>query len=86
MNRDGHEMMFASNHLGHFLLTTLLLPDLEKTNGRIVNVSSSLHRSVSPHLGFNFDDLMYERNYTLFGTYAHTKLANVIFTVELNRR
>lgn len=86
VTKDGYEMMFTSNHLGHFLLTNLLLDDLEKTSGRVVNLSSSLHRSVPFESGFNFKDVMYTENYSLFGTYAHTKLANVIFTIELNRR
>lgn len=59
---------------------------MNNNRGRVVNVSSSLHRSVPLSEGFNFKDIMYTQNYSLFGTYAHSKLANVIFTIELNRR
>ena len=83
LTQDGFEMVFTANHLSHFLLTNLLLPDLEKANGRIVNVSSCLHKLANK---FNFDDVMSERNYTLFGTYAQSKLANILFTVELQKR
>jgi NAD(P)-dependent dehydrogenase (short-subunit alcohol dehydrogenase family) len=79
----GLETVFTSNHLSHFLLTNLLLPDLEKTNGRVVILTSSLH-----HLAqrFNFDDMMSEKEYSLFGTYAQSKLANILFMIELQRR
>lgn len=83
LTQDGFEMVFTANHLSHFLLTNLLLPELEKTGGRVVNVTSSLHKSLK---GFNFDDVMSERNYSLFGTYAQSKLANIMFTFELQRR
>mmetsp|Transcript_22658 Transcript_22658/g.33124 ORF Transcript_22658/g.33124 Transcript_22658/m.33124 type:complete len:387 (+) Transcript_22658:39-1199(+) len=82
--KDGLEMVFTSNHLGHFLLTNLLLPDLEATKGRVVNVASSMHRAVKT--GIDFDDIMSERNYSLFGTYSRSKLANVLFSLELDRR
>lgn len=81
---DGYEMMFTANHLGHFLLTTLLLEHLEKVgNGRVVVLSSALH-----HLPkfFNFDNMMFEKDYHLFGSYGHSKLANLLFAKELNAR
>lgn len=83
LTQDGFEMVFTANHLSHFLLTNLLLPELEKTNGRIVNLSSCLHKTVTK---FNFEDVMSERNYSLFGTYSQSKLANVMFTIELQKR
>jgi retinol dehydrogenase-12 len=58
LTQDGFETVFTANHLSHFLLTNLLLPDLEKTNGRVTNVASSLHKSLTE---FNFDDVMSER-------------------------
>jgi hypothetical protein len=83
LTQDGFETVFTANHLSHFLLTNLLLPDLEKTNGRIVNLTSSLHKTTSK---FNCNDVMSEQNYSLFGTYAQSKLANILFTFELQRR
>lgn len=76
-------MVFTANHLSHFLLTNLLLPELEKTNGRIINVSSSLYHMTK---SFNFDDVMSEKHYSLFSTYSQSKLANILFTLELQRR
>lgn len=83
LTQDGFEMVFTANHLSHFLLTNLLLPELELTHGRVVNVASSLHKSLKE---FNFDDVMSERGYSLFGTYAQSKLANIMFTFELQKR
>ena len=83
LTQDGFEMVFTANHLSHFLLTNLLLPELEKTEGRIVNVTSCLHKSVKR---FNFDDVMSEHNYSLFGTYSQSKLANILFTFGLQKR
>lgn len=83
ITEDGVEMVMAANHFGHFLLTNLLLPDLNKVNGRVVIVSSSLHKLAS---SFNFDDIMSEKRYSLFGTYAQSKLANILFAFELQRR
>jgi retinol dehydrogenase-12 len=80
---DGYERTFATNHLAYFLLTNLLLPELQKGNKpRVVNVSSDAHRS-GP---LKFDDLMAERGYTAFGQYGRSKLANILFTRELARR
>lgn len=62
----------ATNHFGHFLLTRLLAPELGKAaDGRVVNVSSSLHKVPA---AFNFGDLGYEKGgYTLFGAYAQVR-------------
>lgn len=80
---DGFEKDFMVNYLGHFLLTNLLLPELELTNGRVVNVSSSMHKLKTR---FEFDNVMAEKSFSLFGTYAQSKLAMILFTGELQRR
>ncbi|MFI6290286.1 oxidoreductase [Nonomuraea sp. NPDC050790] len=80
---DGFEMQFGTNHLGHFALTGLLLPRLlERPDPRVVTVSSSLHRSGR----INFDDLQSERSYSKWPAYAQSKLANLLFAYELQRR
>ncbi len=81
---DGFEMQFGTNHLGHFALTGALLGGLERAaGGRVVNVSSSMHRAGR----MNFDDLMFEaRRYDRWGAYSQSKLANLLFTSELARR
>jgi NAD(P)-dependent dehydrogenase (short-subunit alcohol dehydrogenase family) len=77
---DGFEIQFGTNHLGHFALTNLLLPHL---TDRVVTVSSSLHRSGVIDLG----DLNWQRRpYSANGAYAQSKLANLLFTLELERR
>jgi NAD(P)-dependent dehydrogenase (short-subunit alcohol dehydrogenase family) len=84
---DGLEMMMQANHLGHFLLTNLLLDKkLLTKEARILNVTSSTY-ALSTN-GFDFDDIMCEstRPYTLFGQYSMTKLANILCTKELSRR
>ena len=73
--KDGLEMVMTANHLSHFLLTNLLIGHLEKSAGRIVVLSSSLHHSPS---SINLDDFMSEKAYSLFGTYSQAKLANVM--------
>jgi len=80
---DGFEMQFGTNHLGHFALTGLLLPVLKATpNARIVTVSSSMHTAGEIH----FDDLQWEQSYERWGAYAQSKLANLLFAYELQRR
>ncbi len=80
---DGFETQFGVNHLGHFALTGLLIDMIVQTpNSRIVNVSSSANYMGS----INFDDLMGEKNYTRYGAYGQSKLANVLFSNELQRR
>ncbi|MFM8998562.1 MAG: oxidoreductase, partial [Actinomycetota bacterium] len=80
---DGFEMQFGTNHLGHFALTGLLLGSLrERPGARVVTVSSNLHRRGT----IAFDDLMGERRYRAWGAYAQSKLANLLFTSELQRR
>ncbi|MES5821536.1 oxidoreductase [Streptomyces sp. RG80] len=79
--RDGFEMQFGTNHLGHFALTNLLLPYL---TDRVVTVSSGLHRGGTGVIAF--DDLNQAANYNPTRAYAQSKLANLLFTLELQRR
>lgn len=80
---DGFESTFQVNHLGHFLLTNLLLELLKASApSRIVNVSSEAHWR--GHI--KFDDLQRERRYSGWNAYAESKLANILFTHELARR
>ncbi|MGB8859331.1 MAG: oxidoreductase [Ilumatobacteraceae bacterium] len=80
---DGYELQFATNHLGHAALTAHLLPLLLATErSRVVNVSSLAHRFGSIH----FDDLQWDRHYRSWGAYGQSKLANLLFTFELQRR
>ncbi|MCJ8312077.1 MAG: SDR family NAD(P)-dependent oxidoreductase [Saccharospirillaceae bacterium] len=79
---DGFELQLASNHLGHFLLTGLILELIEKASGRIVNVSSIMHLGGKIY----FDDLMLEHAYTPTKAYNQSKLANLMFTFELNKK
>ncbi|MYH62447.1 MAG: SDR family NAD(P)-dependent oxidoreductase [Caldilineaceae bacterium SB0675_bin_29] len=79
---QGFERQFGVNHLGHFALTGALLPLLLKTPAsRIVNVSSMAHRNGR----MNFSDLHGQRKYSPFGAYSQSKLANLLFTLELQR-
>ena len=80
---DGFEMQLGTNHLGHFVLTDLLLDLLIASgNGRVVNVSSGMHR----YGKMTFDDLMREKHYAKWAVYGQTKLANLLFTSELEKR
>jgi NAD(P)-dependent dehydrogenase (short-subunit alcohol dehydrogenase family) len=80
---DGYELTFATNHLGHFALTGLLLPALTATDGsRVVTMSSQGHAEGV----MNFDDLQGEHGYDPAGAYFQSKLANLLFTYELDRR
>jgi len=78
--KDGFEMTFAVNHLGHFLLTESLMPLLKKGQARIINVSSEAHRSAQP----NFDDLKWDITpYKALKAYGVSKLYNIYFTKSL---
>ncbi|WP_148415961.1 oxidoreductase [Haloferax sp. KTX1] len=81
---QGFETQFGVNHLGHFALTARLLPVLEQTPGesRVVTQSSVAHRNGE----IDFDDLQGERSYSAWGAYGQSKLANVLFGYELDRR
>ncbi len=82
--RDGFELQFGTNHLGHFALTGLLLEQMLPVPGsRVVTVSSLAHRI---RARINFDDLQSERSYSRVAAYSQSKLANLMFTYELQRR
>jgi NAD(P)-dependent dehydrogenase (short-subunit alcohol dehydrogenase family) len=77
---DGHEMTFAVNHLGHFLLVYSLMPLLERGQARIINVSSDAHRMAKPRL----NDLNWKKKeYSSIGAYAMAKVFNIYFTRSL---
>jgi NAD(P)-dependent dehydrogenase (short-subunit alcohol dehydrogenase family) len=79
--RDGFELQFGTNHLGHFALTGLLLDMLLPVPGsRVVTISSKMASSI------NFDDLQSERSYNRNAAYGQSKLANLLFAYELQRR
>ena len=80
---DGFEMQFGTNHLGHFALTGLLLDALRaNADARVVNVSSGGHRVGR----IRFEDLDWKRGYYKWFAYGQSKLANLLFTFELQRR
>jgi WW domain-containing oxidoreductase len=82
----GIEKQFAVNHLGHFLLVNLLLPQVQAaTQGRIVVVSSSAYKWAPP-VGIEFDNLSGARDYTPNKAYGQSKTANGLFVLELARR
>ncbi len=78
---DGFEMQFGTNHLGHFALTNLLLPYV---TDRVVTVSSGAHRWFGARI--RFEDLDFTSGYDPQRAYAQSKLANLLFTLELQRR
>jgi hypothetical protein len=80
---DGFEMQLGTNHLGHFALTGLLLDRLLATPGaRVVSVSSNAHKFGA----MRWDDLQWERRYRKWFAYSQSKLANLLFAFELQRR
>jgi NAD(P)-dependent dehydrogenase (short-subunit alcohol dehydrogenase family) len=81
---DGFELQFGTNHLGHFAFTGLLLDRLMETErSRVVTMSSPVHRMCT---SIDLDDLQWERSYKRIAAYAQSKLANLLFTYELQRR
>jgi NAD(P)-dependent dehydrogenase (short-subunit alcohol dehydrogenase family) len=99
ISKDGFEMCLQANHLGHFLFTLLLLPHMQRQQTptgennknhdypRILNLTSITYKMAIN--GFDFEDYNCSHNirpYTLFGQYAQSKLANILFTKELTRR
>lgn len=91
LSKDNIELQFATNHIGHFLLTNLLLETMKKTaresnkEGRIVNVSSRRHR-FSYREGIRFDMINDQSGYNRLSAYGQSKLANVLHANELSRR
>jgi len=80
LSKDGFEMTFATNHLGHFALTMALMPLLEKGHARIINVSSEAHNMGKA----DFDDLPWEqKSYSAIKAYGNAKLFNIYFTKSL---
>lgn len=84
---DGFDMQFGTNHLGHFLLTELLMPLIRKSEAsgfhpRIINVSSLGHKGAP----INWDDINFEKSYSSWAAYAQSKLANVLHAKELAER
>jgi NAD(P)-dependent dehydrogenase (short-subunit alcohol dehydrogenase family) len=80
---DGFELQFGTNHLGHFALTGLLVDAMEGcADGRVVTLSSSAHRTGR----ISFDNLGGERRYFRWRAYGQSKLANLLFALELDRR
>ena len=82
LTRDGFEMQLGTNHFGHFALTGLLLPQLLHAGARIVTVSSKAHRGAT----MDFGDLQWEHGYRPWPAYRRSKLANLLFGFELQRR
>jgi NAD(P)-dependent dehydrogenase (short-subunit alcohol dehydrogenase family) len=81
---DGFELHLGTNHLGHFALTNLLLPLMEgREDARVVTLSSNAHKTVR---GIAFDNLNGDRRYFRWNAYGQSKLANLLFALELDRR
>jgi NAD(P)-dependent dehydrogenase (short-subunit alcohol dehydrogenase family) len=81
---DGFELHLGTNHLGHFALTNQLLPHMEgRDDARVVTLSSNAHKTVR-HIAF--DNLNGERHYFRWNAYGQSKLANLLFALELDRR
>ena len=100
--KDDLEMQFGTNHIGHFLLTNLLIDKIKQTgSARIVNVSSKAYESQIQFLidisyfilirnklegRMNWDDINNEKNYDTIKAYGQSKLCNILFTLELAKR
>jgi NAD(P)-dependent dehydrogenase (short-subunit alcohol dehydrogenase family) len=83
LTEDGLESQFGVNYMGHFLLTGLLLPLINKTEGaRIVNLGSTAYK----YGGIQFDDINFEKKYDAKKAYGQSKTACIVFTYELQRR
>ena len=79
---EGYEMQFALNHLAGFLLTYRLMPYLLAANGRVIMTGSGSHR----HMKMHWDDIMFQKRYSCLMAYKQSKLCNMLFAAELNRR
>jgi NAD(P)-dependent dehydrogenase (short-subunit alcohol dehydrogenase family) len=80
--QDGFELQFGTNYLGHFALTSRLLPQLIRGKARVVSLSSFMHRLGKIHL----DDLQFERKYSPVQSYSQSKLAMLMFALELQKQ
>ncbi len=79
---EGYELQFALNHLSGFLLTARLLPQLQAAQGRVILTGSGSHK----HMRVHWKDVMYKKRYSCLMAYKQSKLCNVLFAAELNRR
>lgn len=79
-SKDGIELTFAMNHLGHFLLTMSLLPLLQKGQARVINVSSEAHKMARPQL---LNDVQFKQDYSSWKAYGLAKLSNIYFAKSL---
>ncbi|CAM3832815.1 SDR family NAD(P)-dependent oxidoreductase [Mucilaginibacter galii] len=79
-SKDGIELTFAMNHLGHFLLTMSLLPLLQKGQARVINVSSEAHKMARPQL---LNDVQFKQDYSSWKAYGLAKLSNIYFAKAL---
>eukprot|EP00242_Pyramimonas_sp_CCMP2087_P009900 CAMPEP_0198199516 /NCGR_PEP_ID=MMETSP1445-20131203/2802_1 /TAXON_ID=36898 /ORGANISM="Pyramimonas sp., Strain CCMP2087" /LENGTH=333 /DNA_ID=CAMNT_0043869387 /DNA_START=241 /DNA_END=1242 /DNA_ORIENTATION=+ len=92
LSKQGLELQFATNHLGHFLMTKLLLPVMadacraDHVRGRVVSVASMGHFIVPRAQALDFDNLDGAKTYSPFIQYGQSKLCNVLFALELDRR
>jgi NAD(P)-dependent dehydrogenase (short-subunit alcohol dehydrogenase family) len=84
LTKDGYEKQFQTNHLGHFALTASLMPMMNKENARVINVSSAAHQFAGN--GLDFNNLNGEQEYAPWGAYGASKLENIFFTKELQKR
>lgn len=83
LTQEGFELQFGVNHLGHFLLTNRLLDMIiASAPARIINVSSGAHKAGRIY----FDDVNLTKNFSMFRAYGQSKLANILFTIELAER
>jgi NAD(P)-dependent dehydrogenase (short-subunit alcohol dehydrogenase family) len=84
LTKDGYERTFQSNHLGHFVLTAGLFPALNRKKSTVINVSSEAYNFASG--GLELDNLNGEKKYGAWSSYGLSKLANILFTKELQSR
>lgn len=87
LTKDGYESQFATNHLGHFLLTQELMPTLlASAPSRVINVASVANIMMAPRCAFRWDDLSGEKHYNAWDRYGSSKLANILHAEEIQRR
>jgi NAD(P)-dependent dehydrogenase (short-subunit alcohol dehydrogenase family) len=84
LTKDGYERTFQSNHLGHFALTAKVMPLLKEQGARVINVSSLAYQIAAK--GLDLNNLNGEKEYSAWGSYGASKLENILFTQELQRR